>query len=201
MGAQMAIDHIEHRVETRPCFGEFEIGDGTVLVELKTGWFIAIIDVLGHGSEAAQLARAMECFLSQRAGQNIRSIMQDLHAEFIGSRGAAVLLAFISREDATLRYTGVGNARLLLVGKSVSHHEGQPGIVGLELPHLREEQTSLNQDEVWAFMTDGIAEHGSDEELQEHRLQRLESITASLFHRFAKLHDDATCILIRVVMS
>ncbi|EEW09870.1 hypothetical protein [Vibrio mimicus] len=67
-----------------PYFGEPEAGDGYMVYQNEDDLLVVIIDALGHGPNAADLARAMERFLNEKANFDLTWLMQSLHEHFMG---------------------------------------------------------------------------------------------------------------------
>jgi len=142
---------------SRPCFGEVVSGDGAIYHPLLNGILIGIIDILGHGQEAHELARFSEKWLDQHQSSDVASLMQAMHLELKGSRGSAMTLAYVSGNEITV--TGVGNTILYCVGEQVTCIVAQPGIVGSNFPRLRPVTASVHPGNMLILTTDGISEH------------------------------------------
>ena len=93
----------------RPRLGEYANGDITVIEERSDHYFVAIVDVLGHGREANELAVIISSFLREQWQGSILEIIQSLHKHLDGSRGAAVGLCRLNKFGGKVRYSGVGN--------------------------------------------------------------------------------------------
>ena len=55
----------EHDSAVRPCRGEIVSGDAVVVKETEGACFAAIVDVLGHGREAGDVAVVCERYLAK----------------------------------------------------------------------------------------------------------------------------------------
>ena len=78
----------------RPIEGEWLTGDAVIVEELTDGWFIAVIDVLGHGAEANPLRTEIQSWLNDHAVSDILRLMQELHKNLINTRGAVAGFLF-----------------------------------------------------------------------------------------------------------
>ena len=83
---------LEHASRIRPCFGERVSGDAVVIRPLEGGLFAAIVDVLGHGPEAHELALVIDAYLSRYGSSDISGVMSRLHQHVTRTSGAAVRL-------------------------------------------------------------------------------------------------------------
>ncbi|MDF0605199.1 serine/threonine-protein phosphatase [Neisseriaceae bacterium TC5R-5] len=187
---------LEHGICTRPYFGERVSGDGQLIRQTEQGWFLAMLDVLGHGEEAHVLARQMEAWLQQQAWQPLPACMQAMHQQFKGSRGAAVCLVQLDK-DGGLRCVSVGNTLLRVLQASEQVLTGQPGTVGYVLPTLSEQCLQLAPGALLLLTTDGVPEHFPAGVLQSWRHLPLARLSNQLINDYAKWHDDASCVAVR----
>ena len=82
------MQHFDAYKHIRPCPGYRVGGDTALIQKFEDGVFLAIVDVLGHGLQAHDIARNIEGFLLTHARANVVGLMNDLHAHILGSRGA-----------------------------------------------------------------------------------------------------------------
>jgi len=105
----------------RPCPG-FRVGGDTALIqEQENGVFLAIVDVLGHGLLAHDLARTIEDFLLAHVCADVVGLMNDLHMHIRGSRGACAGLCYIEHATGQVHYTGIGDTVLRRFGENAGH--------------------------------------------------------------------------------
>ena len=93
---------LEHSSFIRPYPGQAVSGDAAVIRPLEEGLFVAIVDVLGHGPEANDLALVIETYLDRYANMDVAALMSRLHEHLRGTRGAAVGLCAIDVSPARL---------------------------------------------------------------------------------------------------
>lgn len=118
--------------------GESVSGDCVVLRDTGAMQLLAVMDVLGHGVEANKVALRAEAFLQGVAlERGTLAVVQDLHRELQGSRGAAIMLLLF--RSPTLVGCGVGNVEMRLLGAKIQHVT-TPGVLGHRLrnPHVFE---------------------------------------------------------------
>ena len=108
----------EHAGMNRPCQGEKVSGDAVVTLPLDGGIFVAIVDVLGHGPEAHELARTIDTYLGRYASTDISGLMIRLHQHLKGARGAVGGLCSIDAASGRATYAGTGNTVLRHFGKT-----------------------------------------------------------------------------------
>ncbi|WP_367989592.1 SpoIIE family protein phosphatase [Vibrio sp. NTOU-M3] len=187
----------EYCVRVVPYFGELEAGDGVVVWEVPQGLLVVVIDVLGHGQNAAQLARQMEYYIQDKASMDIEWLMSQLHKYFIGSIGAAATMVFFNRETMTFKGVGIGNTLLRRCAEPMKSFHAQPGVVGELLPTLRPFSSPFSSSESYLFTTDGIKENLDFDQLRGACHGSLSHLAAFLIDNFSKRHDDATVIAVR----
>lgn len=154
---------LDWAVEARPCPGEVECGDRSLVVS-GSETLLAVVDGLGHGVEAARAAaRAIET-IAELADARLEEIVQECHRRLRSTRGVAMTLVAVSPTVGTLTWLGVGNVEALLV-RAVPH--GQPartlivassGVVGHHLPPLRAASLDLAPNDLIVLATDGVSE-------------------------------------------
>jgi phosphoserine phosphatase RsbX len=142
--------------------GERESGDTVVVRVYPKGLMIAVIDGLGHGSEAAAASRIAANALMECASDSLVAIFKHCHESLIGSRGAVMSVAAFHPHDNTMSWLGVGNVGGVLVRadpRTVPRHQEmllRGGVVGLQLPFLHASVTSVITGDVMILVTDGI---------------------------------------------
>ena len=114
----------EHDSAIRPCPGESVSGDAVVVKETEGACFAAIVDVLGHGREANEVAAVCERYLAKHGDANVVEVMTGLHRCLRGSRGAAAGLCAIDAETGELEYVGTGNTVLRRFGSKETRGTG-----------------------------------------------------------------------------
>jgi hypothetical protein len=92
-------DRIEAGEYVRPCDGETLSGDAVVVHSDDAGVFVAVIDALGHGPNAHELARELSGVLSKWltwvSTPNPDGALAVLHESARGTRGAVAAVAWL----------------------------------------------------------------------------------------------------------
>ncbi len=187
---------LEHGTHIRPCQGERVAGDATVVRPLDEGLFVAIIDVLGHGDEAHELARVIEAFLGRFGSDDVAGSMTRLHQHVKGTRGAAVGLCAI---DAAGRasYVGTGNTVLRRIGKLDTRLVSQDGILGQIMRTPRPQAVQLEAGDLLVLYTDGVPDRFSSDDYPSIHDHAPKDVARTVVERFGKGYDDAACIAVR----
>ncbi|MDW6093928.1 SpoIIE family protein phosphatase [Vibrio rhizosphaerae] len=183
-----------------PCFGESESGDGLLVRENDAGLMVAIIDVLGHGPDAARLAREMEGYLDScfdaRIHDDLPQQLELMHDYFRGRLGAAVTLAFFNVQTRCFQGVGVGNTLMRKCGDDWISYFAQPGVVGEMIPTLNLFQGSFGNNERFLFTTDGIKENLDLRLCHYAQYRPLPQFASFLVEQFGKPHDDMTVMVL-----
>jgi serine phosphatase RsbU (regulator of sigma subunit) len=189
--------HVESGASVRPMYGERVSGDAAFVVEVDGGLLAVIIDVLGHGEEANELAVRMQDYLSRQSSGDVVDVMSRLHEKFRGSRGAAVGLCMIESATGRLRYTGVGNTVIRRFGETETRLVSRDGVVGSTMRKPVEEGGQLSDGDVVVMYTDGVKAHFSGSDYPRLRMEQPHLVAANIIHWFGKSHDDASCVVMR----
>src|SRR5436190_181140 len=89
--------------------GEHECGDRYLVEPFEGGALVALVDALGHGSEAARAAEAAVVTLGRNAKESLEVLLQRCHAGIRGTRGATISLALFDWRQRTMTWLGIGN--------------------------------------------------------------------------------------------
>lgn len=151
---------VEWGAAERPFDPLGESGDRYLVQPYADGALVAVADGLGHGPDAATAAKTAMAILETDATQPVTTLLQRCHEHLRATRGAAMSLASFNAQDGTLTWLGVGNVdgvvlrapptagslRLVLLA----------GVVGHQLPALRESVVRVAPGDTLVLVTDGI---------------------------------------------
>lgn len=191
---------LEWSVATRPLRGEAASGDLAVVRPFANGALVAVLDGLGHGSEAAHAARLAATELEGHAQESVIALVRRCHAALRGTRGVVISLASFNAVDDTMTWLGVGNVEAILVRARPS---GEPfrenvllrgGVVGHDLPPLQGFVVTVAGGDTLAFATDGVRSEfltGVSVDVPPARQAN------ELLSRYAKDSDDALVLVAR----
>jgi negative regulator of sigma-B (phosphoserine phosphatase) len=188
---------LEFASRIRPCQGEYVSGDAIVIREFQGGLLAAIVDVLGHGREANDLALVIERYLEQVEEREPASVMKGLHEHIRGSRGAAIGLCSIDAESGRVSYVGTGNTVLRRFGKQETRLVSQDGILGQNMRTPRCFDLALEEGDLLLLYTDGVKDRFGSKDYPGVFNHPPEEVVNSIIDRFSKNYDDAGCIAIR----
>jgi len=137
-------------------------GDLHFVRSRNDGALVAVVDGLGHGSEAAEAAKKAVESLNAHPEESIISLVQRSHDELKATRGVAMTIALFNHRENTVTALGIGNVEAALFRANPDgnpQHESvllRGGVVGYQLPALRATVFPLYPGDLMIFATDGI---------------------------------------------
>lgn len=141
--------------------GQIESGDQYLAQATADGILFAVIDGVGHGSEAAEAATIASITLQQHANDSLIDMLQHCHESLRATRGVAMSLVTFNSRTATLAWLGVGNVEATLSRKDTNLIPEKlllrNGLVGAHLPMLQATTITVNPGDVLIMATDGVA--------------------------------------------
>ena len=181
----------------RPCPGEKVSGDAVVIRPLEGGLFAAIVDVLGHGPEAHELALIIGEYLSRYPSSDIAGLMKRLHQHVKGTRGAVVGLCAIDEAAGRAVYAGTGNTVLRCFGKTETRLVSLDGVLGQNMRTPRPQTLELEAGDLIVLYTDGVRDRFTSDEYPSIFHHAPKDVARTIVERFGKDYDDAACIAVR----
>ena len=148
----------------------------------------ALVDGLGHGEAAADVADQAVAFVRAQASLAPETLLRALDAALVGSRGA---VASVLRVEAGLvSFAGIGNVSLSFAGQRPFSAVSVPGILGRRVRKVRSFSHSLSPGDRLVLTTDGIS---SALDLASCR-EEPEALADAVIRRWGKATDDAGCL-------
>ncbi len=181
----------------RPCIGERLSGDAVVAERRGDTVFLGLIDGLGHGPNAHQIALSAQQFLRESWEQDLASTAKALHERLRGTDGAAAGMATLDLASRELCYLGIGNVTLRILGPSPQRLSYTEGTLGAQVRARRPEVVRLGQDDVALMFSDGISDRVRDEGAAAPKLESMRALVRRLVQQYGKAHDDASCVAVR----
>jgi serine phosphatase RsbU (regulator of sigma subunit) len=192
---------IDWSVSTRPYDGERECGDAYVVVNIPNGVLMAVIDGLGHGSEAAEASRAAVKTITDNASESVTRLISICHGTLHNTRGAALSIVSIDAASNTLTWAGVGNVEGMLFRADETMaplRESLPlrsGVVGYQIQAVRANTLPVFAGDVLVMVTDGILTQFTEASL----IGGADDIAAGILERYGKDTDDALALVARYI--
>jgi anti-sigma regulatory factor (Ser/Thr protein kinase) len=181
-----------------PLAGEEVCGDAWAMDEQPGRCLVAVVDGLGHGWQAAEASQEALRIFRKNAHQRPAAILEAAHLALRSTRGAAMAIVEINRDQGEVRYAGVGNISGSLTtpaGRSnmVSHN----GIVGHQARRFQEFMYRWAPDALLVMHSDGLGTQWRVEDYPGLTQRDPSLIAAVLYRDFARGRDDVTVVALR----
>jgi serine phosphatase RsbU (regulator of sigma subunit) len=181
---------------SRPHPAEHENGDAWVVHQQEHVLRIAVIDGLGHGPEASAAAQAAVQALGAKPAAEPAAAIHACHTALIGTRGAAMSVAWIDLEAACLTYAGIGNVEAhLWQGGSRQRPISYRGIVGSVMRTVRTFEFPLVGPWLLVIHSDGLSSR-LEIPAPGDAWNDPQALADQLLAQWARASDDATVVVI-----
>ena len=184
--------------------GEMVNGDSWAIHPGPERTVYVAIDGLGHGQNAAIAAatalRVAEAALAQDERAELAAIMQRMHVPMQATRGAAVMLISVSRDNAKVRCCGIGNLSAVLCFADgttrplVSHN----GTVGHRMARVQEFEYTASPGALLIVHSDGVSTRWKLTQYPGLFRHSPAVIAGALYRESARGRDDATVLVSRL---
>ena len=172
-------------------------GDLAYIKEFDEKCLLALIDVLGHGSEAREVALLAEkCLIGCHEDRPIQ-IINKLHDCLRGSRGAVVSICEFSKVSGLLTHVGIGNITVRIIGSKPMRLVSRDGIVGYGTISPKEKEILISPGDMVMMHSDGIKEHFDILECSGLFMEDAPTIVKGMMEKFALKNDDASCVILK----
>ena len=174
---------------------EERCGDGISACTSDHCTSILVVDGLGHGDGAADASRQACSAFEQSPFQDARTLVERIHAELSGSRGAALALARIEQHRHKLSFVGVGNisSRVYSYYSSTGCVSTQ-GIVGKQIGTLMENTYEWAPGSILLMHSDGIKSSAALEYGKPGKSALM--LAAEIYRDYYRANDDATVVVV-----
>jgi negative regulator of sigma-B (phosphoserine phosphatase) len=174
-----------------PKLGERVNGDAVLVRPDAQGrLLLAVVDGLGHGPVAGEASRAAVARLQTAAlEQSVLELMQALHEELRGTRGAAATICIV--RGRKVEACAVGNVQLSSAKANVPLVLSS-GVLGQRVPKFRVCEGELKDGARLALFSDGISTRFRLEDLSHLSPNDACKLTID---RHRKNEDDATILI------
>jgi negative regulator of sigma-B (phosphoserine phosphatase) len=182
--------------------GETESGDMHLVKAVHGGVLAALVDGVGHGTEAAAAARIAVSTLEANAAEGIIALMRLCHQRLKDTRGAVINLVTFDGGRDEMKWLGVGNVAGLLLrtrdGIAGGGRESialRGGVVGYKLPPLHQATVlAIRPGDTVVLATDGInPDFTADAETETSPANMAERLCT----KYATRRDDGMVMVVR----
>lgn len=186
--------HLLKRSKTGP---EDECGDAGVIRVYDDQCFLGLIDVLGHGREAHEVAVMAEDYLVENHLLDLAGMMEGFHECLKGTRGAVAALCRLNRTNGEIRFVGTGNITAKLYGMSTVSFVSRDGVIGYKMGVPKEQRSQAYPGDILILTSDGVKEHFDPVFYPGLLDGSARKIAGNVMDQLGKRSDDASCIVLR----
>jgi serine phosphatase RsbU (regulator of sigma subunit) len=182
----------------RPKQGQNVSGDTYVIREQDAHTlFVAVIDGLGGGEEAAKAARAAENVINEHVSWPLQEIMRLSHTALQGTRGAVISLLRLDEVARHADYVGVGNIGAHVYSRQPIKPITKSGIVGFRMPPtMLELHYQYDPGDVFVLYSDGISSRFG-QTVGLNALQSPQQFAEDILTNHGKTVDDSTVVVVQ----
>jgi negative regulator of sigma-B (phosphoserine phosphatase) len=194
---------IDTGVAVLPLPGQSESGDLSLVKRVGSGVFVAVVDGLGHGQEAASAAHAAVATLDRYAKDPLPELLKRTNGVLSGTRGVVLTIAYLDPAAKTMTWLGIGNVEGVLIHADGNQKPARvslvptAGFVGGEVLHAQPRVVPIARGDTLILATDGI-KSGFADGLPPAGLAP-QALADQILSRFAKGTDDALVLVARYV--
>ena len=180
-------------LSSRPKVGEAVSGDTAIVRNHADRALIAVVDALGHGPIAHEIAKTSLATLEQvPLDIPVLDVVHSLHHALRGSRGAAAMVCLL--HGSLIEGCGVGNVELRCT-RCAAPVMLSPGILGVSVRRYRVFEGPVSPGARMLLFSDGITTRiSTDTYFGMTAAQTSETI----LERASYPHDDATVLVVDV---
>jgi anti-sigma regulatory factor (Ser/Thr protein kinase) len=179
-----------------PKSGEDACGDAWHVEHDGARTVVLVADGLGHGVQAAAASRQAVTLFRENARHNSARIVELVHAGLRSTRGAAVAVADIRRDQRQVHFTGVGNiSASILAGGASRSMVSQNGTAGAEARRIQEFVYPWPADALLVMHSDGLATQWQLARYNSLRFKDPSIIAGVLYRDYRRERDDVTVLV------
>jgi anti-sigma regulatory factor (Ser/Thr protein kinase) len=189
---------LEVGVVCLPKRGEEVSGDAWACHMTPQRGVLLVADGLGHGPAAASASSEAVRVFQDQQHRSPQAIIEAAHAALKSTRGAALAIAEINFEQASVRFAGIGNIAAS-ISSFTEHHNlvSHNGTVGHEVRKIQEFSYPWYASGLFIMHSDGL---GTQWKLERYPglSQKHPSLIAGVLYRdFNRERDDVTVLVAR----
>jgi anti-sigma regulatory factor (Ser/Thr protein kinase) len=183
-------------VLSKPKFGEKISGDAYFFKHLPSVAVFSVIDALGHGFYAHEVAMQAVSVLENSYQKPLSEMAERCHQKLRNTRGCAAAFGRIDFKTFKFQHISVGNVETRVYGTPTSIRPScTNGIFGAVIENIRAEEYAYHKGACIVMFSDGIS---GKFELDTAMLRKTpDEISNFIFGNYAKNHDDATVLVLK----
>lgn len=183
---------------TRPRPDQAVGGDYTFIRQHEGIVWVLCMDVLGHGPAAYSVVGQVDAYMDELQQFDPMALLNTLNERLKGGRGAAISICLIDLNQGSMDFVGVGNVQARKLSPVSQTLVNQDGVVGEKLNNAQLRQYPIAAGEIYLLHTDGIQSRFNISQYRQIHSDSAIRASNHILKHFAKDHDDAGCIVIKV---
>ncbi|MDH5402088.1 MAG: SpoIIE family protein phosphatase [Candidatus Heimdallarchaeota archaeon] len=190
---------LEYYSKSHPKKGESYNGDAIFIRDRKEEFVVAVIDGLGHGEKASTSSKEAVNILRQHKTVTFENIINKLHNHLTKFVGCQMFLAKIDKINDIIKYVSIGNVQGYLLSKDDNIAlPTKRGVIGQNIPKIKEKKYQIRNDCIMIIHTDGISkswerQYDFDALVKMTPLSIVEGIHGKYIHDY----DDSSIIVVK----
>lgn len=176
-----------------------ECGDTGIIKLDNENCFLGLVDVLGHGKQAYNVACLANDYLERHFTDDLVCLMQGLHEHLKGTLGAVAAFCRLDINTGDFVYVGIGNITVRILGPRACKMVSRDGVIGYRIPSVKEQRHIFYPGDILMMHSDGIREHFNTLDCTSMLSDTAETIAKGILEKFGKQDDDASCIALRLL--
>lgn len=181
----------------RPHFLEVQSGDLPFFQVHENKLLLGLIDGLGHGNPAHQIAQLARKSIEGSLCFDLKNLFQKLDEALSSSKGAAIALAVIDFQKASLQFAGIGNVAGYLIGHIDRQFVSVDGIVGRPHRSLLIQEEHIKENDLIILTSDGIKSRFYVKRKEGLFTGSPIQMANRVIHHYGKMQDDASCLVLQ----
>jgi anti-sigma regulatory factor (Ser/Thr protein kinase) len=178
--------------------GEEVCGDAWAATVGSEGLTIVVADGLGHGSAAAEASSEAVRIFRERGEASPGELLADAHAALRHTRGAAMGVARLSPERATVIFSGVGNiSGSIITAGAARSVVSLAGIVGHQCRKIQEFTYPWSRESMLVLHSDGLQTRWHLDRYPGLAAHHPTLVAGALYRDHARGRDDVTVVVAR----
>jgi serine phosphatase RsbU (regulator of sigma subunit) len=188
-------------VISRPKKGFNANGDAYLVESLDHMVLLSVIDGIGHGEHANRAAvkcvSTIKQYLHSGGIFTLSGLFDTCHEALKDTDGVVMASLLIDTRQGSVQYAGIGNVTTRIIGKENIYPLPRGGIVGYNMPQVKEHTFPYKNGDLILMHTDGIISRINSELLLSLLNLDEQKIAEELFKQYARDEDDATLLVAR----
>jgi negative regulator of sigma-B (phosphoserine phosphatase) len=194
-GLEKRMEHMNIGTATHSFFNDPHCGDQCRWWENEDSITLCMVDGLGHGIEAETAAKAAIDCISRNLCEPLHHIFEKCDREIKHTRGTAMSIVIVDKNNSTLTHGGIGNINVVIRGRKKMNLSSDWGIVGGGYRKLNTNTVDLADGDLVLMWTDGISERLDISGYDEFLCRDVQKLANQILRDHAKETDDATILI------